>query len=160
MGNRIDAQFYYISGDQAYQDGITEDEYLRIVIPTRATSGSAGYDFVSIRDVIIAPGYFAKVPTGIRCEIEQGFKLDMHIRSSIGIKQGVRLSNCTGIVDSDYFFAENEGHIWLFLKNDSENTFVLRAGERIAQGILTPYYITRDDESKGKRIGGMGSTGR
>ena len=81
-------------------------------------------------------------------------------RSSIGIKKGIRLANTCAVIDSDYYDADNEGHILICLQNDSETDVIIKAGERIAQGIFLTYGITKDDNTDHVRIGGIGSTGR
>ena len=160
MSNRIEAEFFHISVDQAYKDGITQEEYERITLPERATEGSAGYDFVSLRDVLIAPGETVLVPTGIRCRIEHGYNLDLHVRSSLGIKRGLRLANITGIIDEDYFNGENEGHIWAAMHNDGKVPAGIKAGERFVQGVFREYFIVCNDAATLKRIGGIGSTNK
>ena len=82
-------------------------------------------------------------------------------RSSMGFKYRMQLDNGTGIVDCDYFFAENEGHIMAKITNDGREgkTLHLRAGDRFMQGVFVPYGVTVDDEPRGKRTGGIGSTG-
>jgi dUTP pyrophosphatase len=81
----------------------------------------------------------------------------VHIRSSVGFKHNVRLSNATGVIDADYYHADNEGHIWIGLYNDGDSDFVINCGDRIAQGIFMKY-LTIGDEVEEKRIGGIGST--
>lgn len=154
------AQFYRISVDQARVDGITEEEYERIILPERATEGSAGYDFTSLREVKIPAGQTVLVPTGIRCCLVPGYNLDLHVRSSIGIKRNVRLANITGIIDEDYFYGKNEGHIWAALHNDGVDDAYIMAGERFVQGVFREYFITHDDAATDKRIGGIGSTSK
>ena len=70
------------------------------------------------------------------------------------------LANTVGIIDSDYFYAKNEGHIFVKIVNCGSKTVDLKAGERFVQGKFVPYGITFDDDVSEKRIGGMGSTGK
>ena len=65
-----------------------------------------------------------------------------------------------GIIDSDYYNSDNEGHIQIKMTNDSKEgkTVELAAGTGIAQGIFLEYGITEDDEADGVRNGGFGST--
>ena len=67
-----------------------------------------------------------------------------------------------GIIDSDYYNSDNEGHIFAKITNDSNEgkTLELKAGEGFMQGIFLEYGITQDDEADGVRNGGFGSTGR
>ena len=100
------------------------------------------------------------LPTGVKAHIEKGFFLSMHIRSSVGIKHGIVLSNGTGIIDADYFGnPDNEGHIMLAIWNTSDKVFFADAGERIAQGIFLPHGLSVFDRANGTRTGGIGSTG-
>lgn len=111
--------------------------------------------------IILEPGESAMIPTGMRCHMEEGWVLMLFPRSSMGFKYRMQLDNSTGIVDCDYFFAENEGHIMAKITNDGREgkTLHLRAGDRFMQGVFVPYGVTVDDEPRGKRTGGIGSTG-
>ena len=131
------------------------------ILPTRKTRASAGYDFYLPCDVSIDPYSFSKIiPTGIKAYMPEDEVLMLHIRSSIGILKHVVLANCTGIIDSDYFYSDNEGHIFIKLTNASNEgkTVELAAGSGFAQGIFLEYGITVDDEADGVRNGGFGST--
>ena len=131
-----------------------------IPMPKRATAGSAGYDFVSPLDVTIEPDGSALIPTGIRAEMEPGWVLVLFPRSSLGFKYGIRLSNTAGIIDSDYFYSDNEGHIMVKLTNDGREgkTVSIPQGTAMVQGIFLEFGITEDDEATGVRNGGFGST--
>ena len=132
-----------------------------IELPKRATVGSAGYDISAPFGFDLAPGETIKFPTGIRCKIDQGWVLMIYVRSSIGFKYETVLVNGTGIIDSDYFNADNEGHIWVKLRNDSQSkTLTLAAGDRVCQGVLVPFGVTIDDACEDVRIEGIGSTGK
>lgn len=137
-----------------------EEIYGGIKLPVRATSGSAGYDFFAPCDIDLAPGETAKIPTGIRVNIAEGWLLSIYPRSGLGFKYRIQLDNTVGIIDSDYYNADNEGHIFIKITNDSrENKSVhIAKGEGFAQGIFTEYGITVDDEAEGIRTGGFGST--
>lgn len=131
-----------------------------IPLPRRATAGSAGYDFVSPAETVIPAGGSALIPTGIRAEMEPGWVLMLFPRSSLGFRHGVRLSNTTGVIDSDYAFAKNEGHIMVKLRNPSENPVTIGRGERFCQGIFLPYGTAEEDGGFALRQGGFGSTGK
>lgn len=133
-------------------------EYDEIPLPTRATAHSAGYDFVAPRDVVIYPGESIKVYTGIRAVMPHSAFMSVHIRSGLGIKFGIRLANCTGIIDADYADAYNEGHIIIKLVNDGRRRVIIPKGKAFAQGIFQLYLITDDDKAIGERTGGIGST--
>lgn len=136
--------------------------YEHIQLPARATSGSAGYDFFTPVGFELPSGGTIKIPTGIRAIIEEGWVLTLYPRSGLGFKYRFQLDNTVGVIDSDYAYSENEGHIFLKLTNDNREGKGLRlpAGTAFAQGIFLPFGITVDDEAKGVRNGGFGSTTR
>lgn len=147
--------------DEFSTDSITaENIYNGIALPKRATSGSAGYDIYSPVDFVIKPGETVKIPTGIRCRIDDGWVLKIYPRSGLGFKYRLQLNNTVGIIDSDYYYSDNEGHIFIKITNDSnENkTVEIKAGTGFAQGIFVEYGITFDDDAAGIRNGGFGST--
>ena len=137
-----------------------EEVYESIKLPRRATTGSAGYDYFSPIDFTLNPGETIKIPTGIRAGMEDGWVLCNFPRSGQGFKFRLQLNNTVGIIDSDYYFSDNEGHIMTKLTNDSNEGKVLsvKAGEGFLQGIFFPFGITEDDEADGVRNGGFGST--
>ena len=142
-----------------FENGI-ETAYEGIALPRRATAGSAGYDFCTPYALRLAPGESVTVPTGIRARIDEGWFLMIVPRSGLGFKYRLQLNNTVGVIDSDYYGAKNEGHIFIKLTNDSNEGRSLKvaAGEAFAQGIFTPFGITVDDEAEGVRTGGFGST--
>lgn len=134
--------------------------YEGISLPVRATAGSAGYDFFAPVKVTLQPGETVKIPTGIRVEMEQDWVLKCYPRSGLGFKYRLQLNNTVGIIDSDYFYSDNEGHIFAKLTNDTNEgkTLVIPAGTGFMQGIFVEYGITVDDATEGVRNGGFGST--
>ena len=130
-----------------------------IPLPRRATAGSAGYDFVSPVEAILAPGEARVIPTGIRAEMESGWVLLLFPRSGLGFKYGIRLSNTVGVIDSDYAYAENEGHILVKLHNPSDRPVTIGRGDRFCQGVFLPYGTAEEEAATTARRGGMGSTG-
>lgn len=134
--------------------------YEGISLPVRATAGSAGYDFFAPVKVTLQPGETVKIPTGIRVEMEQDWVLKCYPRSGLGFKYRLQLNNTVGIIDSDYFYSDNEGHIFAKLTNDTNEgkTLVIPAGTGFMQGIFVEYGITVDDAADGVRNGGFGST--
>ena len=156
--------YYYWDGKEKHKlkpDAFTEGAEK---MPKRATYGSAGYDFYyPINNTIkLNPGDTVLVPTGIRCRMPLNVVLLLMPRSGQGFKCRLQLNNTVGVIDSDYYFAENEGHIMVKLTNDSNEGKVLEIskGDAICQGIFTQYLTTEDDNSSEVRTGGMGSTGR
>lgn len=136
-----------------------EKYYEQIKLPRRATVGSAGYDFFAPFCFTLAPGEEITVPTGIRAEIENGYVLMLFPRSGLGFKYRLTLNNTVGVIDSDYFYSDNEGHIMVRMTNCSKDkTLTVEAGRGFAQGIFMPFGITVDDDADGVRNGGFGST--
>lgn len=136
--------------------------YFNIKLPVRATKGSAGYDFFSPFDFTLNPGETIKIPTGIRAMMKEDWVLCLFPRSGLGFKYRLQLNNSVGIIDSDYYYSDNEGHIFVKLTNDSNEGKVLhvKQGDGLIQGIFLPYGITDDDEVNEIRNGGLGSTSK
>ncbi len=140
--------------------GNIKEIYDNIKLPRRATTGSAGYDIFAPCDISLAPGETVKIPTGIRVWIEDGWVLKIYPRSGLGFKFRLQLNNTVGIIDSDYYNSDNEGHIFCRITNDSNEgkTVNVKAGDGFSQGIFVEYGITLDDDADGVRNGGFGST--
>lgn len=134
--------------------------YENIELPQRATKGSAGYDFFSPLIFSLEPGETIKIPTGIRVEMEDNWVLKLYPRSGLGFKYRLQLNNSVGIIDSDYFYSDNEGHIFAKITNDSNEgkTMSIDLNEGFMQGIFVEYGITVDDDAAAIRNGGFGST--
>lgn len=148
--------------DSTAIESIIRKIYDSIELPTRATVGSAGHDFHMPFKITIPIEEAVKIPTGIRCNIDNGWVLNLYPRSSHGFKYGVHLANSVGVVDSDYYNSDNEGHIFVKLLNDSAiaRPVTIAAGEAFCQGIFLPFGITYDDNTTGIRNGGFGSTSK
>lgn len=149
-----------LNGGSEFIDEFIKTAYDSIELPVRKTKGSAGYDFVSPFDFTLYKGGNIKIPTGVRCEIQEGWVLKLYVRSSIGFKRLVLLANGTGIIDEDYAQADNEGHIMAKLVNHGLDELVIKAGDSFMQGVFVPYGITVDDKVDTVRTGGIGSTGK
>ena len=150
----------YASTSDKPKDDLLLDEYDSIRIPRRATVGSAGYDFFAPWTFVLAPGQTVKIPSGIRVLLDDDKVLQCYPRSGLGFKYRLQLDNCVGIIDSDYSNSDNEGHIFFKLTNDSRDGKVvtIHRGEAFAQGIITQYFTTDNDNASGIRNGGFGST--
>lgn len=136
----------------------TQANYDDIVLPRRATSGSAGYDFTSPIDFSLKPGEMIKIPSGVRCYIEDGYVLNIFPRSSLGFKYQICLANTVGIIDADYYNALNEGHIIVALVNRGDKEVTIKKGDRFVQGIFYKFYTAQEEEVKTVRTGGFGSS--
>lgn len=136
------------------------DEYNDIIIPKRATTGSAGYDFFAPFTFTLNPNETIKIPTGIRVILDSDKFLAIYPRSGLGFKFRLQLDNTVGIIDSDYCNSDNEGHIFIKITNDGREgkSITINKGDGIAQGIITQFFKTDDDNSEGIRNGGFGST--
>ena len=135
--------------------------YDDITKPKRATAGSAGYDFSAPVAFVLKPGETIKIPTGIRARMEEDWVLCLFPRSGQGFKYRLQLNNTVGIIDSDYYSSDNEGHIFCKITNDTneDKTVSVNKGTGFCQGIFVEYGITFDDDVTDERNGGFGSTG-
>ena len=131
--------------------------YDNIKLPKRSTKGSAGYDFFIPYEQFFSHINETMVPTGIRFKCDEDKYLMCVPRSGLGFKYSMKLSNTCGIIDSDYFYSDNEGHI--MCKVECKYPFTLEQGKALMQGIISQYFKVDDDNSDEVRNGGFGSTG-
>lgn len=146
---------------------MSEDDLKRMIEdlrkPQRSTETSAGYDFFMPFDLHLLPGREITIPTGIRVKMNDNYVLKIYPRSGLGFEYKVRFANTVGIIDSDYYYADNEGHIMINISNNTtDRSLFLCKGDKFCQGIFVEYGITVDDDEyeHAKRTGGMGSTGK
>jgi len=134
--------------------------YKDLELPKRATIGSAGYDFNAPFSFRLKPGETILIPTGISAYMRREQVLLIFPRSGHGFKYRIQLDNSVAVVDADYCYSDNEGHIMIKLTNDGHEgkELVVNKGEGFCQGIFFNYGITDDDYSDGIRNGGFGST--
>lgn len=132
------------------------------VLPQRQTEGAAGYDLCACLEapVTLQPGEGYPFPTGLAAEIPQGYAGMVFCRSGLGVKHGISLPNCVGVIDSDY-----RGELVVPLRNFGDGTYTIQPGERIAQlvimPVLLPEIVEVEELSQTQRgQGGFGSTGR
>lgn len=150
--------FIDLSSDEGH--GV-ETEYNDIKLPKRATKYSAGYDFYSPFAFVLKAGQTIKIPTGIKCKIDNDKFLAIVPRSSLGFNYRLQLDNTFAVVDSDYYGnSKNEGHIFIKITNDSKEGKVLKIdkGGAFAQGIFLSYALAEEEENNAERVGGIGST--
>lgn len=155
--------FEQFKSDMTQEYSIFSDEDLKrmydnIKLPQRSTKGSAGYDFYAplsfqIKDTNLL------ICTGIRVRMPSDYFLMLVPRSGLGFKTGTHLANTIGIIDSDYYYSDNEGHIKAKLV-PGFNEKIIKEGDGFMQGIFVKYYTTEDDQADGVRNGGFGSTDR
>ena len=134
--------------------------YDNILLPKRATKSSAGYDLFSPIDFILKSGESIKIPLGIRSEMDDNVFLMIVPRSGLGFKYKLQLYNTCGIIDSDYYYSDNEGHIFVKFKNEGFQDLEVKTGDGICQGIFLNYLTTEDDATTEIRNGGLGSTSK
>lgn len=151
----------FLSGLNDVDEATALDMYNDLKLPKRATTGSAGYDFFAPFSFSLKPGETIKIPTGIRAKMNEDWVLCLYPRSGLGFKFRMQLNNTVGIIDSDYYYSDNEGHIFAKITNDSNEGKMLsiEKGAGFLQGIFMQYGITVDDDASDKRNGGFGSTG-
>lgn len=131
-----------------------------IELPRRSTAKSGGYDFVCPEDTMVAYGGVTYVRTGVKAYFPDDEILMLCNRSSNPKKKELVLINGVGIVDSDYADnPDNDGEICFAFKSLNPSGTLIKAGEKLGQGLFIKYGITDDDIAEGKRSGGFGSTG-
>lgn len=144
-----------------YMEGHIEEAYDNIVIPVRKTKYSVAMTSV-LRLTLFCLVVRRVVPTGIKAvfapEEMETWHLQMYVRSSVGIKDGVVLTNGTGVIDPDYYTGQNDGDMMLALLNTSDKLVKYKAGDRICQAVFVIHGLTSDDKAVGDRTGGIGST--
>ncbi len=145
--------FEKISFEQ-FKNDIEDDIklYNSYILPKRSTSQSAGYDFFLIKDITIKPNEIVKIPTGYKSYYQSDEALLLIIRSSLGFKYNLRLTNQIGLIDSDFYNnKKNEGHMIVSLQNQGKETVTLKQGEAYVQGVFINYLKTDDDNATGIR---------
>ena len=132
-----------------------------VVLPQRKTTKSAGYDIIALtdEDVYVHPGMSVNLETGVKACMEDDEVMLLFIRSSLGIEQGLTLSNSCGVIDADYYNnPDNDGHFILNIINTGNSVQRIPARSRVAQAVFVKYLTVDDDNATGERIGGIGST--
>ena len=141
---------------------VVKDEHRKntgeIILPTRATEHSAGYDFYCPIDVVIQPNETVMIWTDVKAHMYFDNALLILPRSSMG-KYRIMLANTIGLIDNDYYGnIKNDGNIGFNLINMGDKPYEIKAGDRIGQGIFIKYGIVKDDKTTATRQGGFGST--
>lgn len=153
--------FEKISFDQFKKDIKDAKElYNKYQLPKRSTKCSAGYDFFAIEEFTIKPGEVKKIPTGYKMMCNEDEMLMIVVRSSMGFKYNVRLTNQIGIIETDYYNnPDNEGHMWVALQNHGDKEYHVNEGDAYCQGIFTKFLtVDNEDITENERKGGFGST--
>lgn len=135
--------------------------YNDYLLPKRATKNSVGYDFFAINDIVIKPNEIVKIPTGYKVNFNGDEGLLLIMRSGLGFKYNLRLTNQVGLIESDYYNNEsNEGHMWVSIQNEGNEEVIISKNKAYCQGVFIKYLITDDDNTNEIRKGGFGSTDR
>ena len=133
-----------------------------INLPKRSTAHSAGYDIEAAEDTTIPmfrPGITpTMIATGLKAYCQPDEFYIIANRSS-GASKGIVLANGIGVIDADYYNnADNDGHFRILAFNVSDHDITIKKGDRIAQVIFQKFLTIDNDDSTGKRTGGIGST--
>lgn len=133
-----------------------------IPLPYYATAGAAALDLHACIDepAVLPAGGEALIPTGIAAAIPEGYVGILAVRSSMGIRHGVAMSNGIGIIDSDY-----RGPLRVGLHNFRDTEYMVEPGDRIAQLLILPVLrpeveVVSELSETARGAGGFGSTGR
>ena len=137
----------------------------QINLPIRKTKYSAGYDIEAAEDTVVPS--FKKgmnptlIKTGLKAYMQDDEVLFLYNRSSNPKKKGLILANSVGVIDKDYYGnPDNDGHIMFAFYNIKDEDITIKKGEAIGQGVFQKYLVTDNDEAKGQRMGGFGSTSK
>lgn len=133
-----------------------------IALPSYSTEGSSGMDVRAAieNELIIKAGKVNLVPTNLSIEIPLGYEIQVRPRSGLAAKHGIGVLNSPGTIDSDY-----RGEVKIILFNFSEEDFIIKRGDRIAQLVLAEVIIanvkeTNNLNSSDRGEGGFGHTGK
>lgn len=131
-------------------------------IPQYQSKQAAGCDLYACvdKEILLEPGQFSAIPTGIKIEIPKGYEAQVRPRSGLAMKNGIGILNSPGTIDADY-----RGEIKVILFNFGKRYFKINRGDRIAQLVFTHIaraeFIPRKQLKETKRgSGGFGHTGK
>lgn len=132
-----------------------------VLMPKRGTKNAAAYDFFLQEDIEIDAFEQVKFFSDVKAYMQPHEVLLIFVRSSTGIKEGLRLANGTGIIDADYYSnPDNDGNIGFTLVNTTPEPKFYPRGTRLCQGMFTLYLVADDDNVTEERKGGWGHTGK
>lgn len=157
LGNNLRCRGFEIVADE-----FRKYPEIDIQLPKRGDSRSAGYDFYAPCDITLQPNEKVLLFSDVKAYMQDDEVLMLYVRSSIGIKKGLVLSNGTGIIDSSYYNnPSNDGNIGIALHNTTDKVVELKQGERVIQGIFMNYLVADEDYViHENRVGGIGSSNR
>lgn len=134
---------------ERFKKDIKDDKelYESYKLPSRGSTAAAGYDLFLVENLTIAPNEIVKIPTGVKMRCEKDEVLLIIVKSSTGFKYNIRLVNQVGVIDADYYNnRDNEGHIFVKIQNEGNETVTFRAGDAVAQGVFVKYLTTKSDQ--------------
>ena len=132
----------------------------KIILPTRATKSSIAYDFYSPVTITISPMQSVMIWTDIKAKFNTDEALLINVRSSMG-KHPIMIANTQGWIESDYYSnPDNDGNIGIRLFNLGTEPYIIKAGDRIAQGMFIKYLEADNGNTDTERQGGFGSSGK
>ena len=127
-------------------------------LPTYGTAGAACFDLsaVTIEGWGLSKATYG---TGLSFEIPKDHVMLVFSRSGHGFKDNIRLSNCVGVIDSDY-----RGEVKVKLAADGIKPPRFNQGDRIAQAMILPiqqvsFALVDELSDTDRGTGGFGSTG-
>lgn len=128
-------------------------------LPTYGTAGAAGADVYAVQEMEITGHCHALIPTGLDCEIEPGYEMQVRPRSGLAFKNKITVLNSPGTIDEDY-----RGELCVMLMNHGTGTFKIEKGDRIAQIVIAPvvranFEFVEELSDTARGAGGFGSTG-
>ena len=143
---------------------LVKDKYRKstgeVILPKRATKSSVAYDFYSPINIAISPMQSAMIWTDVKAHFNEDEALLLNVRSSMG-KQPIMIANTQGWIDSDYYSnPENDGNIGIRLFNLGNTSYVVKSGDRIAQGMFVKYLVADNGNTDCVRKSGFGSSGK
>jgi dUTP pyrophosphatase len=139
-----------------------DKKFSDIPIPSYSTKGSAGMDIRAAveKEIILGMGKIDLIPTNLSVEIPEGYEIQVRPRSGLALKHGIGILNSPGTIDSDY-----RGEIKIIMMNFSNEDFLIKRGDRIAQLVVAKVYSaklieTNDLNDSRRGEGGFGHTGK
>ena len=130
-------------------------------MPRYASAGASGADLHAciLTPVTVHPNERSLIPCGFAIELPDGLEAQVRPRSGLALKHGITIQNSPGTIDSDY-----RGEVFVMLRNEGSEPFVVNYGDRIAQMVIVPvlqYLFEEVDEVSAtvRGAGGFGSTG-
>ena len=148
-----------VRGFEVVADAHRKHPNTDIQLPKRGTKHSAGYDFYLPETITIAPRESVLIWSDVKAYMQEDECLILNVRSSQGGK--VMLANTSGWIDSDYYSnSSNDGNIGIFLKNISDEPYVIKKGDRVGQGMFLSFLVSDNGNTDEIRTGGFGSTNK